>query len=171
MIMADKRHENRENAFTLLFAKEFDREADAAEFFRAYLENNEIQFADYVKNTFLGVCEQCETIDKEIEGVSVKWKLSRMATVTRTVLRLAVYEMMNSEVPVKVIINEAIEIAKKYDDENSTGFVNGILNKIARNRGLIESVSTASESVNTVSEFVNTASEPVSEPAPAETNE
>ena len=55
-----------------------------------------------------------------------------MATVTRTVLRLAVYEMTNSEVPVKVIINEAIEIAKKYDDENSTGFVNGILNKIAR---------------------------------------
>ncbi|MBQ9717578.1 MAG: transcription antitermination factor NusB, partial [Clostridia bacterium] len=77
---------------------------------------------------------------------------------------LAVYEMMNSEVPVKVIINEAIEIAKKYDDENSTGFVNGILNKIARNRGLIESVSTVSESAAAVSE-------PASEPAPAETNE
>ncbi len=147
--MADKRHENRENTFTLLFAKEFDREADAADFYNAYLENNEVQFADYVKNTFLGVCEQGETLDKEIESVSVKWKLSRMATVTRTVLRLAVYEMINSEVPVKVIINEAIEIAKKYDDENSTGFVNGILNKIARNRGLIStavSESTAAES-------------------------
>ncbi len=139
--MADKRHENRENTFTLLFAKEFDREANAADFYNAYLENNEVQFADYVKNTFLGVCEQCETLDKEIENVSVKWKLSRMATVTRTVLRLAVYEMMNSEVPVKVIINEAIEIAKKYDDENSTGFVNGILNKIARNRGLISAAA------------------------------
>ena len=139
--MADKRHENRENAFKLLFAKEFDREAGAADFYSAYLENNEVQFADYVKDTFVGVCEQCETIDKEIEEVSVKWKLSRMATVTRTVLRLAVYEMTNSDVPVKVIINEAIEIAKKYDDENSTGFVNGILNKIARNRGLIESAA------------------------------
>lgn len=139
LTMADKRHENRENAFTLLFAKEFDRDADAAEFYNAYLENNEVTFADYVKKTFLGVCEQCETIDKAIEEVSVKWKLSRMATVTRTVLRLAVYEMLNTDVPVKVVINEAIEIAKKYDDENSTGFVNGILNKIARNRGLIES--------------------------------
>jgi len=51
--------------------------------------------------------------------------------------------MTCSEVPVKVVINEAIEIAKKYDDENSTGFVNGILNKIARNRGLIDSVPAA----------------------------
>ncbi len=141
--MADKRHENRENAFTLLFAKEFDRETDPADFYQAYLDNNDVQYADYVKNTFLGVCEQCDTIDRTIEEVSVKWKLSRMATVTRTVLRLAVYEMTCSEVPVKVVINEAIEIAKKYDDENSTGFVNGILNKIARNRGLIESVPAA----------------------------
>jgi len=163
--MADKRHENRENAFKLLFAKEFDREAAAADFYNAYLENNDVRYADYVKNTFLGVCEQCETIDREIEAVSVKWKLSRMATVTRTVLRLAVYEMMNSDVPVKVIINEAIEIAKKYDDENSTGFVNGILNKIARNRGLIESAGSVSESAN------NAASEPAAEPASAETNE
>ncbi|MBQ7313749.1 MAG: transcription antitermination factor NusB [Clostridia bacterium] len=141
--MADKRHENRENVFTLLFAKEFDRETDPADFYQAYLDNNNVQYADYVKNTFLGVCEQCEIIDRTIEEVSVKWKLSRMATVTRTVLRLAVYEMTCSEVPVKVVINEAIEIAKKYDDENSTGFVNGILNKIARNRGLIDSGATA----------------------------
>lgn len=145
--MADKRHENREKAFTLLFAKEFDREADAADFYNAYLENNEeVQFADYVKNTFLGVCEQRETIDREIEAVSVKWKLSRMATATRTVLRLAVYEMTASDIPVKVVINEAIEIAKTYDDENAPGFINGILNKIARNRGLIESAAAVSES-------------------------
>ncbi len=147
--MADKRHENRENAFTLLFAKEFDRETDPADFYQAYLDNNDVQYTDYVKNTFLGVCEQCDTIDRAIEEVSVKWKLSRMATVTRTVLRLAVYEMTCSEVPVKVVINEAIEIAKKYDDENSTGFVNGILNKIARNRGLI---SPATESAKQTEE-------------------
>lgn len=144
--MADKRHENRENAFTLLFAKEFDRETDPADFYQAYLDNNDVQYADYVKNTFLGVCDQRDTIDHTIEEVSVKWKLSRMATVTRTVLRLAVYEMTCSEVPVKVVINEAIEIAKKYDDENSTGFINGILNKIARNRGLIESVPAVESS-------------------------
>ncbi|MGN1345621.1 MAG: transcription antitermination factor NusB [Eubacteriales bacterium] len=136
--MTDKRHENRENAFILLFAKEFDREASAADFYNAYLENNGVTFAEYVSDTFLGVCEQQENIDREIEEVSVKWKLSRMATVTRTVLRLAVYEMLYSEVPVKVIINEAIEFAKKYDEENSPGFVNGILNKIARNHNLLE---------------------------------
>lgn len=140
--MADKRHENRENSFMLLFAKEFHKETAPTEFYNARLESDGIQYDDHVKNTFFGVCEQCEMIDQKIEEVSVKWKLSRMATVTRTILRLAVYEMTNSDVPVKVIINEAIEIAKKYDDENSPGFVNGILNKIARNNGLI---STSSE--------------------------
>lgn len=145
--MADKRHENRENTFTLLFAKEFHNETSPADFYDAYIENSDITYDERVKKTFLGVCEQLEDIDKKIEEVSVKWKLSRMATVTRTVLRLAVYEMTNSDVPIKVIINEAIEIAKKYDDENSTGFINGILNKIARNNGLIESSSDKTEEV------------------------
>lgn len=144
--MADKRHENRENTFILLFAKEFDRQANPNDYYNAYIENNDVQYTDHVKDTFIGVCEQCETIDSMIEEVSVKWKLSRMATVTRTVLRLAVYEMINSDVPVKVIINEAIEIDRKYDDENSTGFINGILNKIARKRGLIEATAEVSSS-------------------------
>ncbi len=135
--MADKRHENREKAFTLLFAKEFDLDTNAVDFYSSYIENNDVSFSDYVKSTFIGVCEQREALDREIEEVSVKWKISRMAVVTRTILRLAVYEMENSKVPVKVIINEAIEIAKMYDDDNAPGFINGILNKIARNRGLI----------------------------------
>ena len=58
--MADKRHENRENAFVLLFAKEFDREADAADFYNAYLENNNVQYADYVKIHFLASANSAE---------------------------------------------------------------------------------------------------------------
>lgn len=135
--MTDTRHENRENAFTLLFAKDFDREASPEEFYNAYLENNGIRYPAKVKDMFTGTCMAMEDIDREIEETSVKWKVSRMTTVTRTALRLAVYEMNAAETPVKVVINEAIELVKKYDEENAPSFVNGILNKIARNRELI----------------------------------
>ena len=60
-----------------------------------------------------------------------------MSTATRTVLRLAVYELTETETPPKVVINEAVEIIKLYDEDSAPSFVNGILNRIARERGLI----------------------------------
>ena len=78
-----------------------------------------------------------EEIDREIEAVSVKWKVSRMSTATRSMLRLAVWEMLIGGVPAKVAINEAVEIIKIYDDESAPAFLNGILNTIARSRDLI----------------------------------
>ena len=61
-----------------------------------------------------------------------------MSTATRTILRLAVYEMTKIDVPAKVVLNEAVEIIKVYDEETAPAFVNGILNKIARSHGLIK---------------------------------
>ena len=132
------RHQCREQVFKLLFAKEFDKEADPAEYYDAYIENTEELTTEYVKNVFVGVCENIDEIDNEIETTSIKWKMSRMSTATRTILRLAVYEMTMIDVPAKVVLNEAIEIIKVYDDETAPSFVNGILNKIARNRGFIK---------------------------------
>ena len=132
------RHQCRELIFKLLFAKEFDREADPKEYYDAYIENTEEPTAEYVKTVFVGVCENVQQIDEEIESTSIKWKMSRMSTATRTILRLAVYEMTMIDVPAKVVLNEAIEIIKLYDDETAPAFVNGILNKIARTRGYIK---------------------------------
>ncbi len=141
--MSDKkklsRHACRELIFKLLFAKEFDREADPEAFYDAFIEITEEPTADYVKEIFLGVCGSREAIDAEIENTSENWKLSRMSTSTRSVLRMAVYEMTGADVPPKVAINEALEIIKLYDEDSALKFVNGILNKIARERGLIES--------------------------------
>ena len=132
------RRQCRELIFKLLFAKEFDREADPAAFYEAFIEETEEPTADYVKNVFIGVSESLGELDGEIEGASVRWKLSRMSTATRSVLRMAVYEMTVCEVPPKAEINEAVEIIKQYDEDSAPSFVNGILNKIARDRGLIE---------------------------------
>jgi N utilization substance protein B len=78
-----------------------------------------------------GVAEHRRAVDEAIERVSINWRLDRMAKVDRNVLRLATYELLRTDVPVKVIINEAIELGKKYGSENTGAFVNGVLDKIA----------------------------------------
>ncbi len=78
-----------------------------------------------------GVAAHRRAIDETIERVSTNWRLDRMAKVDRNVLRLAVYELLETEVPMKVVINEAIELGKKYGSENTGAFVNGVLDKVA----------------------------------------
>jgi N utilization substance protein B len=78
-----------------------------------------------------GVARSRRVVDEAIERVSIHWRLDRMAKVDRNVLRLAVYELLETDVPVKVVINEAIELGKKYGSESSGAFVNGLLDKVA----------------------------------------
>jgi N utilization substance protein B len=78
-----------------------------------------------------GVAEHRRQVDTAIEDASSNWRLDRMARVDRNVLRLAVYELLRTDVPVKVVINEAIELGKKFGSESSGAFVNGVLDKIA----------------------------------------
>lgn len=149
--MADKpknsRHERRVAAFKLLFAREFNKDTDTESVYSSFLyENigedgelvlNKEYSSEYVKDVFFGVTDKQDEIDETIESTSIKWKLSRMSMPTRTILRLAVYELLYTETPPKVVINEAIDIAREFDDESAPSFVNGILNKIARSHGKI----------------------------------
>ena len=78
-----------------------------------------------------GTLEKLTTLDQKIQEISVNWKLSRMGVIDRSVLRLGSYELLESDTPTKVILNEAIELAKKYGTADSGKFVNGLLDKIA----------------------------------------
>jgi transcription antitermination protein NusB len=79
-----------------------------------------------------GVLARLADLDRAVEEVSANWKLARMATVDRNVLRLGAYELLHrAEVPPKVVINEAIEIARTYGSQESGAFINGILDRIA----------------------------------------
>ena len=78
-----------------------------------------------------GVAQNRRAIDDTIERISTNWRLDRMAKVDRNVLRLAVYELLRTDVPVKVVINEAIELGKKFGSESSGAFVNGVLDRVA----------------------------------------
>lgn len=137
------RHACREAVFKMLFAKDFQREADAETFYSFYIENSEYEDVPFMSDLFYGVCTHLDEIDSQIEAVSLKWKLSRMSVATRTVLRLAVYEIAYTDVPKKVAINEALELIKDYDEEGAPAFVNGILNKIARGLGMADGENEA----------------------------
>ncbi|OGW80714.1 MAG: transcription antitermination factor NusB [Omnitrophica bacterium RIFCSPHIGHO2_02_FULL_51_18] len=95
-------------------------------------ENN-AEVRQYTERIVRGTIEKLEIIDKMIERFAEHWELKRMAYVDRNILRLAAYEMMFiDEIPVKVAINEAVELAKRYGEADSSKFVNGILDKIAK---------------------------------------
>ncbi len=127
------RKEQRETAFELLFEREFRLEESAEEIFALSTENREIDAVKekYVKNTYFGVVEHEEVIDKLITEASNGWKVSRLSKATRSAIRLCVYEMLYcDDIPNTVSINEALELVKKFDDPKSRSFTNGVLNNI-----------------------------------------
>ena len=126
------RTEARENAFILLFEAECRDDETALEIFEYAEQFREFQMNDYVKTVFFGVFERRKEINELIDANSVGWNKKRISPVSRAILALSTFEMLAvDDVPARVAINEAIEISKKYDDEKSYTFVNGVLNAIA----------------------------------------
>ncbi len=131
--MPARRTKARERALQALYQIDVAAEGidDAlARFWRSF-EPVEREVMDLAEGLVRGVAEHRRAIDDAIEGASTHWRLDRMAKVDRNVLRLAVYELLRTDVPVKVAIDEAIELGKKYGSESSGAFVNGVLDKIA----------------------------------------
>lgn len=132
------RREIREHIFKLLFLLEFYRGEELTEQAERYLDEvEEVTPTEeenaYMLGKFHKIEEHLEEIDEMISEVSAGWKLSRMAKVDLTLLRLAAYEMkLDEDIPVGVAINEAVELAKKYGGDESPAFVNGVLGKLSR---------------------------------------
>lgn len=86
----------------------------------------------FVRYTVEGVAGKCAEIDASIEKFAPAWPIAQTPLVDRNILRLAIFEILiNNEVPVKVAINEAVELAKKFGSENSAKFVNGVLSSVS----------------------------------------
>ncbi len=125
------RREAREEVLRLLFETEFRRDESFEEIFSTSVENREISDDDFVKRAYFTACEKRGEIDALIGNHSNGWKTNRMTNVSRSVLRLCVYEMLfENDIPYSVSINEAVELAKKYDDEKARPFINGVLNSV-----------------------------------------
>lgn len=131
--MPARRTKARERALQALYQIDVAAEGidDALGRFWKSFEPVEREVMTLAEGLVRGVARHRRAIDETIEGVSIHWRLDRMAKVDRNVLRLAVYELLETDVPVKVVINEAIELGKKYGSESSGAFVNGLLDKVA----------------------------------------
>jgi N utilization substance protein B len=128
-----KRTKARERALQALYQIDVAAEGidDALSRFWRSFEPVEKEVMTLAEAMVRGVAAHRREIDEQIERVSTHWRLDRMAKVDRNVLRLATYELLQTDVPVKVAINEAIELGKKYGSESTGAFVNGVLDKIA----------------------------------------
>lgn len=126
----------RENAFILLFEQACKTDETAEEIFEKAVSVRELECDDYVKKVFFGIRENMTVIEDAIDKNLQGWKKERISFASKAVLRLAVYELMfMDDIPPKVSINEAIELSKKYDDEKTYMFVNGVLNGAAEYLG------------------------------------
>lgn len=127
------RKRSREIAMELLFGMTLSKNT-LEETIETFIEDYEMNLKtidlEYIKGILAKVEENITVIDQNIEEALTNWKIDRVSKVNISILRLAIAEMLYVEdVPEKVAINEAIELTKKYSDEKSVSFVNGVLDK------------------------------------------
>lgn len=133
-----KRRRAREYALQILFqidftAKKIDRK-NIDEFLSVKDESEDVK--RFTEELVSGTIEKLDEIDSAIEKVAKNWPLKRMAAVDRNILRFAAYEILyRKDIPPAVTINEAIEISKKFSSEDSASFINGLLDRLAKEAG------------------------------------
>ena len=128
------RRKAREAILQMLYEMDFCKK-DVDEVISIYFADKEVtdELLIFSKDMLAGIAEKKSDIDAEISGNSTNWKISRMASVDKNILRMAVDELLwRNDIPIKVTINEAVEIAKKFGTSDSGAFVNGVLDNIAK---------------------------------------
>ncbi len=133
-----KRTQARENVFYLVFEASFQKDdINYAELFQSAQELEDIEYDEFTERVFFGVMNEMAVIDEKTKKHSKGWKIERLSKVTLAIMRICIYEMLYcDDVPFNVSINEAIELAKKYDYDKAPKYINGVLNMVAETEGL-----------------------------------
>ncbi|MBQ4112546.1 MAG: transcription antitermination factor NusB [Clostridia bacterium] len=176
----EQRRAAREAVLALLFETEYhEDEVPEAILLRA-AEARGIDTKDrYIRKEYFGIMENLATIDALLGRHAKGWRTDRLSRVSRAILRLGTYELVFVEkIPAPVAINEAVELAKKYDDPKARSFINGVLNAIKKeleeNGGVLPVAETApteveaTEAVSETVEVADTSAETSDAPADAE---
>ena len=126
----------REKAFKLIYSLEIQKYDSLKEQIDLYFVSEDIQNVDakaYIEDAVLGIENHKKEIVNLIEkNLKSDWKIERISKIDISILKLAIYEIKYKEIPFKVVINEAVELAKKYGEDSSKNFVNGILASIVK---------------------------------------
>ena len=140
--MASNRHLGRIIALQTLYEQDFRMEAGDPDFADAEILQRNIQRykemvddLDFIAQLVAGVAKNAELLDAKLQPVAPEWPIKDIARMDRLVLRIGLYELENSEdIPAKVVINEAVELAKAFGGNNSSKFINGVLGTLLRER-------------------------------------
>ena len=129
----------REETFKLIYSLEVKKEDFSDEQIDLYIESENIEdekTLQYMKEIVKGIKEKDEDINERIsKNLKSGWTIERISKINLALLKIAIYEIIYTETPFKVAINEAIELSKKYGEENSSNFINGILASIVKEIG------------------------------------
>lgn len=139
--MASNRHLGRIIALQTLYEQELRIDANDSDFdVVAVLERNIARYeetiddVEFIKNLVNGVSKAADQLDATLQPVAPEWPIDQIARMDRIVLRIGLYELENDpDVPAKVVINEAVELAKAFGGDNSSKFINGVLGTVLRN--------------------------------------
>lgn len=116
----------------MLFEHEFDKERESAEVYNTAKTARDAEESKYVRAVLAGVAEHEADIEAVVAEASRGWSISRISKVALSILKLSIYEMLYMpDIPIRVSLNEAIELTKEYAEEEARPFVNGILNTVA----------------------------------------
>ena len=128
--------EIRELTYKLLYSLEIQKNVDIDEQIELYIQENDIKkegIINYIKDIIWGIENNKEEINLIIKScLDEKWSIERISKINLSILKLSIYEMKYKEIPIKVEINEAVELAKKYGEETSSKFINGALAKVVK---------------------------------------
>lgn len=128
----------REQAFRLIYSLEIQKQENLEEAIDLYEKSNQItdeKAKEYIADAIFGIQKNKEEIIYQIEtNLKSDWKLERISKIDLAILKLAIYELKYTDIPFKVVINEAVELAKKYGEDSSRNFVNGILASVVKTR-------------------------------------
>jgi len=131
-----KRSAIRELAFQFIYSLEIQKTEELDEQIELYLDCNEIEedeAKEYIKDVIFGIKENINEIQGLIEkNLKADWKIDRISKIDLSLLKLAIYEIKYKKIPYKVAINECLELSKKYGEESSKNFVNGILASVVK---------------------------------------
>ncbi len=136
-----KRTQARECVLKILYQAEITRRdvIVSSQIFWEEIEEVDPNIKEFSDRIIKGVAERMDSIDQKISQYATNWQIKRMAVIDRNILRIGVFELLyaGGDIPPKVTINEAVELAKKYGDLESSKFVNGILDKIHKTEILV----------------------------------
>ena len=132
--------EVREEVFKLMYSLEVQKN-NSNEQIDIFLEDSELsdKIRANIKDAAAGIVELNSKIEEEIsKNLKSEWNLERISKINMSILKIAIYEIVYKKLPYRISINEAVELAKKYGDENSASFVNGILASVVKDNNLAE---------------------------------